>query len=354
MADTDQEKTEEPTSKREEDFRAEGQIAKSQELSMVASFFAILALFQLNGREMIAQMGTLLKETFKAVATVDLSAGGLGSLPSLALWPMLKLLTPMFILLTVIGIGANIAQTGFIFTMKPLMPKFEKLNPLEGLKQLLSMNSLFELGKNIAKIAVIFALAYSAIKDDLPNFIAVGQRDVLEIFAYFAEICFRVLYRILLFLMLLSAIDFAYKKYDLLQKMKMTKQEVKDEAKNMNGDPKMKGEFAKKRNKLATSRMMAAIPRADVVVTNPTHFAVALEYKRGEMVAPRVVAKGADHMAFKIREIAKIYGVPVVESPPLARMLFASVKIGQQIPEHLYAAVAELLAYVFKLGKKAA
>ncbi|OGQ92933.1 MAG: flagellar biosynthesis protein FlhB [Deltaproteobacteria bacterium RIFOXYA12_FULL_61_11] len=353
MAETnDQEKTEEPTPKRYEEFRERGQVAKSQELSLVATFLTALGLFQFSGAGMFSQLQEFLASSFRQCATIEISASNLGSLYALTIYPYFKFFIPFFSIMLLAGIGVNLVQTGLLFSPKAMKFDLSRLDPIQGFKRMFSLTSLFELVKNLFKVAVIFAIVFYSVRGELDQIISLCQLDLLGIMDFSNRVLFTICYRIAAYLVILSLVDYLYKRWDMNKMMKMTKQEVKDERKNMHGDPKVKGEFIKKRHQIATSRIMQAVPRADVVVTNPTHFAVALEYDRTKMQAPRVVAKGKDNIALSIRELAQSLSIPVVENPPLARVLYASVKIGQQIPERLYAAVAEILAYVYKQGRR--
>jgi flagellar biosynthetic protein FlhB len=247
------------------------------------------------------------------------------------------------------GAVGNIGQIGFEIHGEPLRPKLAKLNPISGVKRLFSLKALVDLAKSIIKILIIGGIAYGFIKSQMEGFPPLMQQGVGQILLFIAQAAFKILFLVCLALILLAFLDFIYQRWQHEEDLKMTKQEVKDERKQVEGDPKVKGRIRKAQLEMAARRMMEAVPEADVVITNPSHLAVALKFEASQMHAPTVIAKGAGHIAERIKEVARNHQVPIVEDKPLAQTLFKMVEIGEFIPEELYRAVAEILAYVYRI-----
>lgn len=347
------EKTEEPTAKKLEDARKEGQVAKSKE---IANGLGLLALFLLL-KIMVGSIGTSFLESFSMVynripVICKLNGGTspMGDISMLLRTVMLKLL---IILLPVLLIGFAVAFVSDLFqvkwrpTSKPLQPKFSKLNPLNGIKKIFSAQSLVELVKSVAKILLIALVTYSYIKKKSGLLYALYDMSMMQAVNLIGETVIELGIRISAIYMIIAGADFMYQKYKFKNDMKMTKQEVKEEYKNAEGDPEIKGKIKARMREASQRRMMQAIPKADVVITNPTHYAVAIRYDTEVAPAPIVVAKGSDYLAQKIKQIARENNVEIVEDKPLARMLFANVDVDKQIPPELYQAVAEILAMVY-------
>ena len=352
------EKTEEPTSKRLSDARSEGQVAKSMELN---SAIALIAMF-LVLRNWGGNMGSRFLENFSWIYSsipdrVVLTNGVLPEqefavLIRLVLIRMLIILLPIFAIGVAVAFITNVLQVKWSPTTKPLQPKFSKLNPASGVKRLFSMEKLFELAKSVAKIVLIFLVVRSYLKDRIGIIFLIRDYSVMNAVALVTTTVVDMGFRISLVYLLIGIADYIYQKHKFHEDMKMTKQEVKDEYKNSEGDPQIKGKIRQKMQEASRRRMMQAIPKADVVITNPTHYAVALQYDASVSIAPVVVAKGQDFLAAKIKEIAKESGVEIVENKPLARMLYANVDIGELVPPELYQAVADVLAFVYTLKNK--
>ncbi len=347
------EKTEEPTAKKLEDARKEGQVAKSKE---IANGLGLLALFLLL-KIMVGSIGTSFLESFSMVynripviCKLNGGASPMGDISVLLRTVMLRLL---IILLPVLLIGFAVAFVSDLFqvkwrpTSKPLQPKFSKLNPLNGVKKIFSAQSLVELVKSVAKILLIALVTYSYIKNKIGLLYALYDMSMMQAVNLIGETVIELGIRISAIYMIIAGADFMYQKYKFKNDMKMTKQEVKEEYKNAEGDPEIKGKIKARMREASQRRMMQAIPKADVVITNPTHYAVAIRYDTEVAPAPIVVAKGSDYLAQKIKQIARENNVEIVEDKPLARMLFANVDIDKQIPPELYQAVAEILAMVY-------
>lgn len=347
------EKTEEPTAKKLEDARKEGQVAKSKE---IANGLGLLALFLLL-KIMVGSIGTSFLESFSMVynripviCKLNGGASPMGDMSMLLRTVMLRLL---IILLPVLLIGFAVAFVSDLFqvkwrpTSKPLQPKLSKLNPLNGVKKIFSAQSLVELVKSVAKILLIALVTYSYIKKKSGLLYALYDMSMMQAVNLIGETVIELGIRISAIYMIIAGADFMYQKYKFKNDMKMTKQEVKEEYKNAEGDPEIKGKIKARMREASQRRMMQAIPKADVVITNPTHYAVAIRYDTEVAPAPIVVAKGSDYLAQKIKQIARENNVEIVEDKPLARMLFANVDVDKQIPPELYQAVAEILAMVY-------
>ncbi len=347
------EKTEEPTAKKLEDARKEGQVAKSKE---IANGLGLLALFLLL-KIMVGSIGTSFLESFSMVynriPVICKLNGGTSPMGDISMLLRTVMLRLLIILLPVLLIGFAVAFVSDLFqvkwrpTSKPLQPKFSKLNPLNGIKKIFSAQSLVELVKSVAKILLIAFVTYSYIKKKSGLLYALYDMSMMQAVNLIGETVIELGIRISAIYMIIAGADFMYQKYKFKNDMKMTKQEVKEEYKNAEGDPEIKGKIKARMREASQRRMMQAIPKADVVITNPTHYAVAIRYDTEVAPAPIVVAKGSDYLAQKIKQIARENNVEIVEDKPLARMLFANVDVDKQIPPELYQAVAEILAMVY-------
>lgn len=347
------EKTEEPTAKKLEDARKEGQVAKSKE---IANGLGLLALFLLL-KIMVGSIGTSFLESFSMVynriPVICKLNGGTSPMGDISMLLRTVMLRLLIILLPVLLIGFAVAFVSDLFqvkwrpTSKPLQPKFSKLNPINGIKKIFSAQSLVELVKSVAKILLIAFVTYSYIKKKSGLLYALYDMSMMQAVNLIGETVIELGIRISAIYMIIAGADFMYQKYKFKNDMKMTKQEVKEEYKNAEGDPEIKGKIKARMREASQRRMMQAIPKADVVITNPTHYAVAIRYDTEVAPAPIVVAKGSDYLAQKIKQIARENNVEIVEDKPLARMLFANVDVDKQIPPELYQAVAEILAMVY-------
>ena len=258
----------------------------------------------------------------------------------------------VFAVAFLIGILANVAQFGFLFTFQSIKPSFGKLNPINGFKTLFSKRSLVQLGKQLLKLTAVGIILYTELSNNLYVFAKVGDMDPGQVVDLMMNLIFNISWKFGLLLILIGVLDYAYERWQLQQNLKMTKQEVKDEYRQSEGNPEAKAALKRRQRETARRRMMQAVPRATVVVTNPTHFAVALEWDDVSMEAPVVVAKGADLLAKRIRDIAREHNIPIMENPPLARTLYDRVDLDQAIPPNLYAAVAQVIAFVYQLKRK--
>ena len=351
------EKTEPATAKKLREAREEGQVAKSKELSSafdLITLFVILKLF-------ISFVGTSMLESFheiyeKIPDVIDYSAGGLKTntvtyLFSEALLMMLKQSAPFFIAGFVVVFIINLVQVGWKPTLKPMKPKGSKLNPISGFKRIISKESIFELVKSIVKVVLIAYVAYTSIREHQDTLFLLYDIPLYQVILLMGTVVIDTGLKISIVYLVIGLGDFIFQRHKFKEDMKMTKQEVKDEFKNTEGNPEIKGRQRAKMREVSQRRMMQSLPTADVVITNPTHLSVAIKYDADAHKAPIVIAKGADYLALQIREKAKEYKIEIVENKPLARMLYANVDIGAEIPPELYQAVAEVLAFVYNLKK---
>ncbi len=347
-----QDKTEPATPKRREEARKKGQAGKSREIPSVAVLASGIIFLYFTVRHVTFSLGNLMSSTFVSVSSgrnLDFAAP---HFLDQYLKAFLVMLLPLFGVLTVVAIGANFAQTGFIWSVEPLAPKASKISPIEGVKRLFTKRSLVELAKSLGKIVVVGWAAFSTLKANWGHLLGLSYQGKAEILRFMGKTSLDVVIRSCYVIAVLAVLDFIYQKWEFEQDLKMTKQEVKEELKQTDGDPLVKSRIRSIQREMARRRMMEDVKKADVIITNPEHLSVALHYDGLSMVAPTVVAKGANSIAFKIREIAKENNIPLVENKPLAQNLYKFVAIGQEIPSDFYQAVAEILAYVYGLKNR--
>lgn len=352
------EKTEQATDKKLSDARKEGQVAKSKELGNAALLFALFV----SLRAFAGTVGLGIFEAFtffysKIPEMTKLIDGNISTkdyqiLLTTVIIMLIKIMAPFLIISVVLSFLADVIQVKWKPTSKPLQPKLSKLNPISGMKRLFGTDKLVELFKSIVKILILGYMGYLTLVDEAALIYKLYDLELGAAIRTIGEITIDMGLRMSFFYLVFALIDYGYQKWKFNEDMKMTKQEVKDEMKNSEGDPQIKGQQRRRMQEASRRRMMQSVPEADVVITNPTHFAVALKYDQdaGD-TAPFVVAKGQDFVAAKIKEIAKENGVEIVENKPLARQLYANVELGQAIPPELYEDVALILAYVYRIGK---
>lgn len=347
------EKTEKATPKKKQDSRKKGQVAKSQDLTgamiLLAGFLGLLAF----GGFMRERLVLLFTDVFHHRLMTDVTQENVMTMLGDYSIQILILLAPIFLVAVVMAVIANVSQVGFLLTGDPLKLQFSKLDPIKGFKNIFSMRSLVEFLKSLLKLVVIGYLVYSTIWGARGDIISLGHISVQDVFSYTAQITMNLGLKIAVALFVLAVLDYIYQRFDFEKNLRMSKQDIKDEYKKMEGDPLIKGKIRERQRRMALQRMMQEVPKADVIITNPTHFAVALKYDGSQMEAPQIVAKGQDYMALRIKEIAKEHGVVTIENKPLARALFHRAEIGDVIPADLFQAVAEVLAYVYRIKGKA-
>jgi flagellar biosynthetic protein FlhB len=352
MAEDTGDKTEAPTPRRRQEAREQGNIARSPDLTAAVLLIGMLMLLKSFGPGLVQALKTLLEEMLKSVRDVDGATVGAQLLRGLSTAG--RSLAPMFVGVCILAIVINLLQVGLFFNTKRLQPNIAALNPLKGLSKLFGKSqTLVQLGMNLLKLSLVTCVAYSAVHGRLEQIISVQGLTFSQIFGIGAEVVYSIGIRIGVLLFVLALIDYAYQRFRIERELKMTKQEVKEEMRRMEGDPKIKGRRRQIAMQIATQKLKKDVPTADVIVTNPTEFAVALKYDKDTMHAPRVIAKGQGFMAARIREIAIAAGVPILERKPLARALYKLCDVGSEIPEQFYNAVAEILSYVYQLSGKA-
>lgn len=352
------EKTEPATEKKLSDARKEGQVAKSRE---VANGLGLLSLFLIL-KLWVGYMGTTFLQLFSGIyskipETTKLYGSQVPEKDLLlviqyALVRLLILVAPVFLVGFIVAFLSDAIQIKWKVTGKPLQPKFSKMNPIKGFKRIFSVNSIVELIKSIAKIAIVSYVAYSYLMDKRENLFILYDIPLMQAIELCGELVLDLGIRISVVYMIIAVLDYAYQKFKFAKDMRMTKQEIKEEYKQQEGDPQVKGKIKQRMREASQRRMMQELPKADVVITNPTHYAVAIKYDPEQYDAPIVLAKGEDHLAQKIKEKARENNIEIVENKPLARMLYANVEVGQVIPPELYQAVAEVLAFVYRLKGK--
>lgn len=346
-----QEKTEEATPKRKEEARKKGQVAKSVEIN---SAFAILTAFlaiKLAGPYIYTELTDYMQITYSNLVMKDFTIQSVHLLFINFSLVFLKAALPVMVAILAISLTINFLQVGFNFSLEPLMPQLDRINPLSGLQRMFSKRSLVELIKSIFKVVIISYFIYRFISQELLHVSAMSSLDLAETLQIAASLTLDLAFQIGAVILVLAILDFYYQWWEHNQSLKMSKQEVKEEFKQTEGNPQIKGKIKERQRAMAMRRMMQEVPKANVVVTNPTHFAIALLYDQS-MSAPIVVAKGQDFIAQKIKQLAKENNVAIVENKPLARSLYNIAEIGQAIPAELYQAVAEVLAHVYRLKKR--
>jgi flagellar biosynthetic protein FlhB len=349
-----EEKTETASPKRRREAREKGQVAKSRELITAVLLLITFITLRIFAASIITNLADLIKMflTFprnieNAVRIEDLSAVYIK-----CLWVFAKVMAPVLLVSAVVAIALNYLQVGFLFTLKPLTPKFDKLNPITGFKNIFSKKAFVELIKSIFKIGVISYVIYSYLKNNfavIPELLAL---DMLETAVFIGNTIINTGIRVAAVLLVMSVFDYGFQFWEFEKSMKMSKQEIKDEYKMTEGNPQIKSKIKEKQRQMSLRRMMNEVPKADVIITNPTHFAIAIKYDTTKAEAPIVLAKGKDIIAQKIKELAKDNNIPTVENKPLAQALYKSVEIGDMVPAELYKAVAEVLAFVYSLKNK--
>jgi flagellar biosynthesis protein FlhB len=348
MAGGSENRSEKPTKRRLEKAREKGQVARSREVPSAAVLFGGLLVLMYFGQTVLRTLEFELRHSLNFGVMPDLTISGLSATFREISWRIAMVLVPILLAVTVFSVAANVLQGGLAFSSKSLELKFEKLNPQNGIKRIFSKNGIVELLKNLVLLIAVALISYQVISKHIPLYPRLILMDVQKLFHWTAYISYEVFIRVAVLLAVVAIADYAFQKYRFTEQLKMTKQEVKEEYKETEGDPITKSRIRRIQREMSRKRMMADVPKADVVITNPTHYAVALSYRMDSMEAPKVVAKGVGFLALKIRELAQEHGIPLVENRPLAQTLYKTVDIGEYIPAGLYRAVAEILAYVYR------
>ncbi|MGE3910312.1 MAG: flagellar biosynthesis protein FlhB [Chloroflexota bacterium] len=347
-----EERTEAATPRKLQHLRDEGKVSKSVE---VASATGILA-----GAVTVYGFGNMAWEHLRVLVTDGLSNIGRGDLDDIALMNLalgaglafFTVMAPLLIAMPIVGIIANVGQSGLMLSTKSITPDLSRLDPMAGAKRLFSLRILVELVKTTVKVGIVGWLLYRAYRDSLPVFLSLAGADLATSLGLFVSTVYSTVMTVGGAFLVLAVLDYGYQRWEFLRGARMTKQEMKEEYKQSEGSPEIKNAIRRRQRRIAMSRMMQNVPTADVVVTNPTHFAVALRYRGDEMTAPKVIAKGQDLIAQRIKQIARENNVPVVENKPLARALFAAVEVDQEISYDLFEGVAQVLAYIYSLKRR--
>jgi len=350
MPDTAQERTEAPTPRRREEARAGGQIAKSADLSAAVILLGGLLFLHWWGEGILGKLLAITRRYLGEDRGQAVEAWQLGTLARLLLVETGRIMLPFLGVLVGTALVIGYLQVGWLITLKPLKPSLDRLNPLSGIARMFSARAFVHLVMGFMKMTVLALVTYWTLSGRVGVLANMSGMSHLSVAAAAADLLFTLGLRLGIVLLILALLDYAYQRYRTEKDLRMTKEEVKEELKRMEGDPRIKSRRRQVQMQLSLQRIRAAVPSADVVVTNPTEFAVALRYDADTMSAPRLTAKGADYLARRIRELAMIHGVPIVERPPLARALYRTVDVGQEIPAEFYKAVAEVLAYVYELA----
>lgn len=343
------EKTEEPTQKKMDDAREKGQVASSREVNHWIMFLAA-AIFLLGlAPGVAADISDAVTGYFEFAHEIEVTSAGLGPLLSTLASDIALAIAPVAAIFILAALFAGFAQNGILFSPESIKPTLDKISPLAGIKRLFSMKSLAEFAKGVLKLIIVGSVAYAVVSPDLATVETLPGMAAGDLIERIRQLAGLLLIAVLSVMTVIAAADFLYQRWEHNKKLRMSRQDMKEEYKQTEGDPIVKQRLRQIRADRSRKRMIADVPNADVVITNPTHFSVALQYDQGSMGAPKVVAKGADTAAKRIREVAKENGVPIVENPPLARALYASVEIDDEVPEDHFRAVAEVINYVWKL-----
>jgi flagellar biosynthetic protein FlhB len=352
MADEAGEKSEEPSQHRIDEARKKGDVASSKELNSVlilAGTFSVLVMSSLYMFEVLSEYIEWLYglEVTKAYGK-EMSVRILKE----TFFTMGKCIAPVSITSMVLGVMSQVMQVGILYSPEAVALKFDRINPQQGFKRLFSKKAVGEVVKGLFKFAIVLAITYYVMSENITSFIGYLHTEAAEAFSYGQTFAMKLASAIILGLLLVAIADFAWEKYLYTEKLRMTKQQVKEEHKEKDGNPEVKQKIRAVQKEMAENRMMSDVKKADVIVTNPTHLSIVIRYNNDVMVAPQVIGKGQDHLALRIREIAKEHDIPIVENVPLARALYKTVKVGEGVPRGLYKAVAEILAFVYKVKKK--
>ncbi len=350
------EKTEEATPKKLENAREEGQVAKSQDLNTAVLLLILFTCLKVFGGFMFQRIYGMYHYFFGNIADVLMDDFNKKRVMSVMFFGAREIFITALPILAFALIGAfvvNVVQVKWKVTAKPMMPKFTKINPINGFKRMFSKDKVVELVKSIAKVGILFYVVYDSLKDEWGMILNIYYLDVISAVKLIVDTVLMISFKITVAFLIIAFADYLYQRWKFKDDMKMTKQEVKDEYKNTEGNPQIKGQIRRKMQEASRRRMMQDLPEADVVITNPTHLAVALKYDKEKAEAPVVIAKGADYLAEKIKQTARENKIEIVENKPLARMLYHNVDLGAEIPPELYQMVAEILAYVYGLQGQA-
>ena len=346
------EKTEKATPKKKQDARKKGQVAKSQDIGTAFVLLGVFFLLSLYGPAMLDILKDMTIGVFGQYMLLDVTVDNIMYLFISIMLELVFFLAPVMGVAMIFGVIGNYIQVGVLFTGEPMKPKLEKIDPIKGFKRIFSMSALVNMIKSILKVVVLGLVTFIILWNQMDDILILFQKNVTAALATISSLVVKMGLWGSGALLFIAILDFIYQKYDHEKKLRMSKQDIKDEYKNIEGDPLIKSKIKQKQREMAMRRMMDEVPNADVVITNPTHYAIAIKYDESKADAPYVVAKGVDFVAQKIKLIAKEKDIVMIENRPLARALYSQVEINQTIPEEFFKAVAEILAYVYRIKKK--
>lgn len=344
-------KTEEATPKKKSEARKKGQIPRSKEIGLALTLLSSTIVLSTLGGYVGTQLKSTLITFLNSYLTMSLDYNSVQKISFIVAWRLMIIFLPLVVPIMAMGVLASFLQTGALFTSQPLKPDLSKLNPINGFKRMFSMRAVMETLKNISMVGVVGYVGYKFVMDNYVTILKLGDLKPAAVVSAIGSLTVSIFFKITMILITIALIDYIFQRYQYNKDLKMTKQEVKEEFKQQEGDPQIKGKIKQRQREMAMRRMMQEVPKATVVVTNPTHISVAIKYEESEQ-APKVVAKGADNVALKIKEMAKENDVPIIENKPLARMMYSQVELNEEIPVDMYQAVAEILALVYKIKKK--
>ncbi|HZO91196.1 MAG TPA: flagellar biosynthesis protein FlhB [Chthonomonadaceae bacterium] len=347
-----EDRTETATPRRRSEARKKGQVAKSSDLSSIVVLLGLLIALHSLGGGISLGIKNYVEGSFNHLDDTRISIALVMQHGAVMFLVLIRAVGPLAAIAILLGLIVNMAQTGPIWSTTALQPDFNRLNPLTGAQRFVSSAALVNLAKSLYKIGIIGYIAYVTLRSSYPQLLLMTRLDVPQALGLVGDVAYRMALRITVAMLVLAALDYFYQRYAFEKSLRMTKDEVKQEFKSVEGNPQIKQRIRARQRQMARKRMMSEVPSADVVVTNPTHFAVALKYEAEKMTAPVVVAKGQDRLALKIRELAQQNDVPIMENPPLARALYKQCDLGREIPADLYAAVAEVLAFVYQINQR--
>lgn len=348
-----EDRTEAATPRKRQDVRRRGQAPKSHDLASMVVLVGLIVCIHALGGSAAEHLRRYMQGSLGGMAVPELTPQSVFAIGAESGLLLLRTIGPFVLTAILLGVIVNMLQTGFLISTQALAPDFNRLNPLTGAQRLLSGRGMVEAVKASAKLAIVGYIGWATIDAGYPQIVATIRQDPVVICATVGDVIYRLALRIALFLLVLSALDYAYQRWSFEKSIRMTKEEVRKELRESHGNPEVRSQVRKRQRQMAKRRrMMDAIPSADVIVTNPTHYAIALKYDGLTMGAPQVVAKGADLLAQRIRDLGEEHDVPVVRNAPLARTLYRTVDIGREIPSDLYAAVAEVLAFVYQIDRR--
>lgn len=348
-----QEKTEKATPKKRQDARQKGQVAKSNDLNTAISLLIVFIFLWIGGNSFFQTISSLFRSSFGAKLTMDITEGNIHELFIEMAMQSAKIVGPIMLIALVAGVFSNFIQVGALFSTEAIQMKLDRLDPLQGFKRIYSLRAVVELLKSMLKIIFVGAIAFAVLWIEKDHILSIARLHIEDSLAMVGSLIVKLGLFVSIALIFLAVLDYMYQKFDFEKNIRMSKQDIKDEYKKSEGDPLIKSKIKEKQRQMAMRRMMQDVPKADVIITNPTHYAIALKYDDEKMDAPVIIAKGVDYLAVKIKEIAKENKIVMVENRPLARSLYASADIGDVVPEQFFKAIAEVLAYVYRLKGKA-